>query len=312
VNDLFLKALRCEEVPRPPIWLMRQAGRYMPEYRKLRGENSFRTLITTPELAAAVTKLPIPLGVDAAILFSDILLLTEVFGFTIDFSDGKGIQLLEPQKEVRLNVQEKLSCVGDTIRLLKQDLKVPLIGFCGGPYTVAKYMKRITPEWLEKITTASIEYLRLQIAAGADAIQIFDSWAGYLDRPDFETLALPYLKKIVDAIKPFPTIVFCRGSCRYAQDLVSLKPQGIGFDWEKEMSVLRQEIPASIAIQGNLDPEFLKGPLPLLQEKATALLESMQGARGFIFNLGHGVDKDTPVENVRWLIEHVTSCAGVA
>ena len=302
MNDLFLKALRCETVQRPPIWLMRQAGRYMPEYRKLRAQHSFRTLIRTPKLAAEVTRLPLPLGVDAAILFSDILLLTEVFGFTIDFGDG--IQLIEPlQEEYSL---DKLSCVGETIRLLKTDLTVPLIGFCGGPYTVAKYMKRITPEWLDKITNASIEYLKLQIAAGADAIQIFDSWAGYLEKSDFETLALPYLKRIVDAIRPFPTILFCRGSCRYINELVDLKPQGIGFDWEKEMRELRTLVPSSIAIQGNLNPEILKGPLPLLQQKTEVLLASMESARGFIFNLGHGVEPDTPVENVRWLITHLT------
>jgi uroporphyrinogen decarboxylase len=273
----------------------------MPDYRKLRAEHSFRTLIRTPKLAAEVTRLPLPLGVDAAILFSDILLLTEVFGFTIDFGDG--IQLIEPVKEEYH--LDKLTCVGETIELLKVDLPIPLVGFCGGPYTVAKYMKRITPEWLDKITDASIEYLRLQIAAGVDAIQIFDSWAGYLEKAEFETLSLPYLKRIVDAIRPFPTIVFCRGSCRYITELVDLKPQGIGFDWEKEMKELRGMVPSSIAIQGNLNPEILKGPLPMLQQKTDALLNSMESARGFIFNLGHGVQPDTPVENVRWLINRV-------
>jgi uroporphyrinogen decarboxylase len=305
MNDLFLSALRCEKVERPPIWLMRQAGRYMLQYRKLREEHSFRTLITTPELAALVTKMPLSIGFDAAILFSDILLLTEVFGFIIDFSDKGGICLKHPIKEENYDVEEKLLCVAQTIELLKKDLNVPLIGFCGGPYTVAKYMGKIEPFWLDKITTASIKYLQLQIRAGVDAVQIFDSWAGLLDKRDFETLAFPYLQQIVNAITPFPSIVFCRGSCRYTKELSSLPVQGIGFDSEKTMQFLRKEIPFSIAIQGNLDPAVLKGPLSVLQRETKVLLDSMRNARGFIFNLGHGIDKETPIENVQWIVDYV-------
>lgn len=304
MNDIFLKALRCEPTSRPPIWLMRQAGRYMPEYQKIRQNHSFRDLIRNPKLAAEITQLPLSFGVDAAILFSDILILSELFGFTIDYTDGKGMKLREPDQEVEFPV-DRLACVGETIGLLKTRLKVPLIGFCGGPYTVAKYMNRITPEWLSKITDASIEYLKLQINAGVDAIQIFDSWAGYLDRQDFQTLSLPYLKKIADAIRPFPFILFCRGSARYRKELAELNPSGIGFDWERPMAELRKETPATIAVQGNLDPDILKGPLPILQETTEKLLASMQGSRGYIFNLGHGVDKETPVENVQWLVQRV-------
>jgi uroporphyrinogen decarboxylase len=168
-------------------------------------------------------------------------------------------------------------------------------------------MRRTTPEWLEMITTATIEYLQMQVEAGVDAIQIFDSWAGKLDPLDFSTLALPYLKKIVDALRPtgIPITLFCRGSTRYIKELVSLEPTALSFDWEKEMHELRKEVPAHIAIQGNLDPAILKGPLDVLQEKAKSLLCSMQGERGFIFNLGHGVVPETPVENVRWLIEYI-------
>jgi len=308
MNDLLLRALRCESVPRPPIWLHRQAGRFLPEYRALRAGHSFRHLVGTPQLAAQITKLPIDLlGVDAAILFSDILVLAEVFGFTIDFTDGKGIQLLEPAHLMRRNVPETLSYVAEAIRLLKKDLQVPLIGFCGGPYTVSTYMKKTTPEWLEMITDATIEYLQMQIQAGVDAIQIFDSWAGKLEPDDFHILALPYLKTIVAAIKPsgIPITIFCRGSTRYIQELVALQPTALAFDWEKEIHVLRQEVPAEIAVQGNLDPAILKGPLNILQPKAQAILSSMKGARGYIFNLGHGVEPDTPVENVRWLIHYI-------
>lgn len=308
MNDLLLRALKCQPVVRPPIWLHRQAGRFLPEYRVLRAGHSFRHLVGTPQLAAQITKLPIDLlGVDAAILFSDILVLAEVFGYAIDFTDGKGIQLLEPSYEMRLDVPETLSYVAEAIQLLKNDLKVPLIGFCGGPYTVSTYMKKTSPEWLEKITDATIEYLHLQIEAGVDVIQIFDSWAGKLDPADFHTWALPYLKTIVDALKPsgIPVTIFCRGSTRYIKELVALQPTALAFDWEKEMHVLRQEVPAEIAVQGNLDPVILKGPLDILQQKAEAMLSSMKGVPGYIFNLGHGVEPDTPVENVRWLIEYV-------
>lgn len=308
MNDLLLRALKCESVQRPPIWLHRQAGRFLPQYRAIRANHSFRELVGTPEIAAKITKLPIELlGMDAAILFSDILVIAEVFGFAIDFSDGKGIQLKEPEKEMRKDVQETLSYVAEAIKLLKKDLKVPLIGFCGGPYTVSTYMKRTTPEWLEKITTATIEYLQMQIKAGVDAIQIFDSWAGKLEPLEFHTRALPYLRKIVEAIKPagIPITLFCRGSTRYIKELVSLEPTALAFDWEKEMHELRKEVPAHIAIQGNLDPEILQGPLEALQVKTKFILDSMKGAKGFIFNLGHGVVPQTPVDNVRWLIDYV-------
>ncbi|MGH7890068.1 MAG: uroporphyrinogen decarboxylase family protein, partial [Thermodesulfobacteriota bacterium] len=256
-------------------------------------------------LAAQITRLPLSLGFDAAILFSDILVLSEVFGFTIDFIDGKGIQLLEPLKEIKKDTAETLSYVAEAIHLLKKDLAVPLIGFCGGPYTVSKYMKRTTIPWLEKITQASIEYLQMQIRAGVDVIQIFDSWAGTLEPPDFHHLALPYLKTLVESVKNVPVIIFCRGSCRYVKELVSLHPAAIGFDTEKEMQLLRKEVPPEIAIQGNLDPAILKGPLDVLQQKATALLHSMKNVPGYIFNLGHGVEPETPVENVKWLIKYV-------
>jgi uroporphyrinogen decarboxylase len=170
-------------------------------------------------------------------------------------------------------------------------------------------MRRTTPQWLEKITAATIEYLQMQVKSGVDAIQIFDSWAGKLEPLDFQTLALPYLKKIVDAMRPsgIPITLFCRGSTRYVKELVSLEPSALAFDWEKEMHELRREVPAHIAIQGNLDPAILQGPLDVLQEKARAILDSMKDEKGFIFNLGHGVVPETPVENVRWLVNYVKS-----
>lgn len=299
MNDLFLRALNCEKVERPPVWFMRQAGRFLPQYRELRKTYSLNHLFHTPELAAQVTLQPVDiLGVDAAILFSDILVITEVFGYRVDFPQSGGIHLQSPAQPNTFSVPDTLNYVAQTIGLLKQR-KVPLIGFCGGPYTVAKYMGQINHEWLEKLTAASLEYLKMQIGAGVDAVQIFDSWAGAGAPEDFYTYALPYLKKMVDALKPtgIPVILFCRGSCKFAKELAALNPSAISFDWEQDLSSLRAQVPSHIAVQGNLDPEIFRGEKSNLEAAVKKLLESMQGKNGFIFNLGHGVLPDTPVEN---------------
>ena len=310
MNDLFLQALKCEKVERPPIWMMRQAGRYLPQYRALRAQHSFQRLVHTPELAASVTHLPIDLlGFDAAILFSDILVIAEVFGYEMDFVEGAkgGIKLRAPTQEITLPVASTLHYVPTTIQLLKKTLPVPLIGFCGGPYTVCRYMKQINPQWLDKVTDASIEYLKLQVEAGVDALQIFDSWAGLLSPEEFHTLALPYLTRIVKALKPLgvPLILFCRGSTRFIPELAALEPAAIGFDWEMEMAQIRKLVPPHIAIQGNLNPAFLNGPPSDLETAATHLLDSMQNSPGYIFNLGHGIEPTASVDNVRWLINHI-------
>jgi uroporphyrinogen decarboxylase len=200
-----------------------------------------------------------------------------------------------------------LHFVPETIQLLKKTLPVPLIGFCGGPYTVCRYMERLTPEWLDQVTTASISYLKLQIAAGVDAIQIFDSWAGLLSPADFNTLALPYLKKLIDAIKPhnIPIILFMRGSSHYIPELISLAPNCLAVDWETDLAALRQTVPSHISLQGNLNPSLLNGSLSSLQPVVLQLLSSMQNARGFIFNLGHGIEPEARVGNVLWLIDHI-------
>lgn len=308
MNDLFLRALRCERVERPPIWIMRQAGRYLPEYRALRARHSFQTLVHTPELAAQVTHLPIDrFGFDASILFSDILVITELFGFEMEFLENQGMKLKPPTQEISLPLESTLHYVPKTIQLLKKTLPVPLIGFCGGPYTVCRYMQRITPEWLDKITDATIAYLKLQVEAGVDVLQIFDSWAGLLTPEEFHTLSLPYLKRIVQALKPtnIPLILFCRGSSHFIPELVSLQPAAIGFDWGMEMADIRKKVPANIAIQGNLNPELLNGPLNLLEPAVNHLLDSMQNSPGFIFNLGHGIEPAASLDNVHWLVQNV-------
>ncbi len=332
MSSLFLDAVQCKNKGRAPVWLMRQAGRSLPEYRAFREHHSLEELFHTPTLAAEITLLPVELlGVDAAILFSDILMIAEVFGFEVRFVEGKG-PVLEPALETpeqienlsAKKVKSVLACVAETIRLVKKMSSIPLIGFCGGPFTVASYLieggsskKELSktksflfshPEsfhsLLEKLTDATIDYLKMQIEAGVQALQIFDSWANTLSTPHFNTFCLLYLQKIVEAIKPsgVPLILFCRGSSFFADELVSLHPSAISFDWHKDLSELRKSVPRNIAVQGNLDPHLLKAPLPTIRTQVHNLLSSMRNDPGFILNLGHGVLPDTPVEAVKCFV----------
>lgn len=330
----LLKALRCESVPRPPVWLMRQAGRYMPQYRALREKHSLWEMFHRPELAVAVTKQPLEfLGVDAAILFSDILVVAEALGLAIRFPD-KGGPRVEPAIHTAeqvaalpyIPVEASLAYVFETIRQLKQEIQVPLIGFSGGPFTVASYFIdstshnsfERTQKWmredpesfhqlLAKITEATIAYLQQQIRAGVDALQIFDSWANILDDVQFATFCTPYLQRIVDALSPsgIPVILFCRSSSLRAGALAAIKPSCISFDWHVPMKLLREQVPANIAVQGNFNPEFLKSPPEEIEAGVKQLLREMSSARGFIVNLGHGVTPDIPVEHVRRFVDAV-------
>lgn len=275
---------------------MRQAGRYLAAYRSLREKYSLRDLFFTPELAAQVTLMPLELGVDAAILFSDITVVALPLGFSLDFSEGpvitgtlqrRGLDLLEP--------------IAKTIRLLKPQLKVPFLGFCGGPFTVASYING-DPALLDPITEVTIEYIHMQEKAGVDAIQIFDSWANRLTPDEFQRFCMPYLKRLIDAAH-VPVILFMRGACHRLCDLVSLNPSAISFDWTSPLAPLRHRVP--MAIQGNLNPDLLFEPLPTIKQKTKELLNSMQGDPGFIVNLGHGVKPATPVDAVRCLIDTV-------
>ncbi len=325
MNTLLLKALKGENEERPPVWLMRQAGRYLPEYQALRKKHTLWQLFHEPELACQVTHQPLDiLGVDAAILFSDILVIAEAFGLKLHFPEGRG-PLVEPcvtsleDLEFR-GVEETLSYVTKTITLLKPTLNVPLIGFCGGPFTVATYLigdMKKTHAWmardpesfhalLAKITQASIAYLRMQECAGVDAVQIFDSWAGTLPHGQFLDFSVKYLKEMVAALS-VPVIVFCRGSSHLVKDLVELGPAAISFDWQRPLHEIRKEVPAHIAVQGNLDPEILKMAPEIVERETFALLESMRGDKGFIANLGHGVFPGTPVENVKLFVSLIKS-----
>jgi uroporphyrinogen decarboxylase len=276
---------------------MRQAGRYLPEYRALRQKYSLRDLFFTPELAAQVTMMPIDLiGFDAAILFSDITVVALALGYSLDFAEGPVIRGV--LKKMGMGPLEPIF---QTISILKKELKVPLIGFCGGPFTVASYING-DPKLLEPITEVSIEYIRMQEKMGVDAIQIFDSWANRLTDEEFDQFCAPYLKRLIDATT-VPVILFMRGASSRVEKLVKLKPDAISFDWEKPLSQLRKQVP--MAVQGNLNPDLLYEPLDTIRLKTKELLDSMQNDPGFIVNLGHGMKPDMSVGAVKCLVETV-------
>ncbi len=324
----FLDALKGENEGRPPIWLMRQAGRYLPEYRALRSQWKLKELFFTPELAAEATLMPIQrFGVDAAILFSDITVIALCLGLKLDFNEGPVIDPLVSVQDVErlpvLDPREMLDPVRKTVEILRGELEVPLIGFCGGPFTVASYLIEkhsghdlpATKKWiyrhpealkalLDKIAEASIGYLKMQTEAGAEAVQIFDSWAHVLSKEHWIEFCYPVLKRMIDEVDK-PAIVFMRGASFRADELASLRPAGISFDWLKPMSEFRERVPRGIAVQGNLDPDLLYAPIPEIRKEAVKLLRSMEGESGFIVNLGHGVKPDVPVEAVECLVDTV-------
>ncbi|MDF2577636.1 MAG: hemE [Chlamydiales bacterium] len=337
-NSLFLQALNCQKPERAPIWLMRQAGRYMPQYRSLRQKYSFVELCHQPEVAAEVTLLPLDLlDVDAAILFSDILVILEAFNIPFHFEEGKGPIIERPlrtaadvdQLQMR-PIAEALGYVSQAIGLILPQIKVPLIGFCGAPFTIASYLIeggssrdfKLTKQWmyndpesfhrlLLKITDATIEYMQMQQEAGVQAIQIFDSWVHILSHSSFNQFSLRYLDRIVGKWRTFsravPLILFCRGSSVFVPELVHLRPSGISLDWNGDLSQIRLITPENIALQGNLDPDVLYSSKEVIQKEAEKILSSMKDDPGFIFNLGHGIKPDMPFDSVKALVDYVKS-----
>jgi len=293
---------------------MRQAGRYLPEYQAIRKKYSLEEMFRTPDLIYEITWQPLKrLGVDAAILFADILHIPLTLGYDVTFPGKQGPLVTSPSKFIVKDVEETLAFVREGILLLKQDLDVPLIGFCGGPFTVMKYMRekkwiythpKEAKELLQLITDQSIRYLKMQVEAGVDAIQIFDSWVNTLSHQDFRNFALPYLNQLIRSLD-VPVILFARGSCHLASDLASIRPSAISFDWFKPLYEMRQKVPNTIAIQGNLDPDILYAPPAVIQRETKKLLNSMQGEPGFIVNLGHGIFPDTPVDHVKCFVDTV-------
>lgn len=333
MDTRLIDALHCRNHGRPPIWLMRQAGRYMPEYRVLRERHAFLEMCHSPELIAEVTLQPVhTLGVDAAILFSDILVVPEALQVGLRFDEGKGPiierPLTNPQdidKLPKVEMGEALHYVAEGINYLKSTLNVPLIGFCGAPFTLASYMieggtsreMRKTKQWmlrdpqsfhqlLDLLAEASIDYLNMQIEAGVDAVQIFDSWAGVLAYEQFCDYSLAYAKKIIAKIKPkVPVILYCRGASVFAGAMAGAAPSAVSVDWNARLADVRSVVPQSIALQGNLDPDILYAPHDKIREEATMLLNSMKGDPGYIFNLGHGITPEVSVDAVRVLVDTV-------
>ena len=335
-SSLLLDALHCRNLQRPPVWLMRQAGRYMTSYRALRSRYSFLEMIHQPELVADVTLLPIDaFGVDAAILFSDILTVIEALGCGLEFKEKKGPVIERPVRTVtdinnlpKTSLREELSYVAEGIKATKTRLSVPLIGFCGGIFTVASYLieggssKNFSQikGWMYRepqavhllfdlLTTHTEDYLRMQVEAGVDTVQIFDTWAGSLACAEFEEFILPYQKRLVQCVTELgkPVILFCRGTSTYYPQLASLKPNAIALDWQCKVKQVREVLGESICLQGNLDPTVLYGSPAALQKSVNSLLDDMDGDKGFIVNLGHGIFPDIAEDQVRRLVDCVKS-----
>ncbi|KJR98840.1 MAG: uroporphyrinogen decarboxylase [Desulfobulbaceae bacterium BRH_c16a] len=333
MNDTFLKACRGEKTAYTPIWMMRQAGRYLPEYQKVRGNVTFLELCKSPELCVEVTLQPVDLlGMDAAILFSDILILMEAMGAPLEFHEGSGPifrQTIRDQAALdRLIVPDADEATGfvmETIRLLRQELQVPLIGFAGAPFTCATYLieggsskvfwetKKMMyrePELfhnlMSKITDSTILYLQAQARAGAQALQLFDSWAGILAPCDFAEFALPYVQKILAALKQFdiPLIYFANNGATLLDLSVASGADVIGLDWRIPIGEAIKKV-GNKAVQGNLDPFALLLPKDRLRERIGRLLEDAGNAHGHIFNLGHGIHQFTPPEQAKIAVDAV-------
>jgi uroporphyrinogen decarboxylase len=338
-NDLLLRALRREEVSRPPVWMMRQAGRYLPEYQVLRKKYDFFTRVQTPELACEITLQPIDIvGPDAAIIFSDILVIPQAMGMTVLMEEGKGPLLPETIRDehdiqkLNTDVNSNLSYVFDALRLTRKTLdgRVPLIGFAGAPFTLLCYMVEgkgskgfekakafcftrpdLAAQLLQKITDATIAYLKEQVNAGAQVIQVFDSWSGMLAPADFDRFAAPYLLQIADAVHPSaPVILFPKGSA-YALEALSLNPavSGIGLDWTVKPQTAREQTKNRVTLQGNYDPIKLLQPAEKIQSEVQQMIRDF-GAKGYIANLGHGILPHIPVEHARAFVEAVKNFKG--
>jgi uroporphyrinogen decarboxylase len=336
MHDRFLRACRRQPVDATPVWFMRQAGRYMPEYRALRAKYSMLELCRTPELAAQVTLQPVnQLAVDAAILFADILLPLAPMGAPFDFAKGEGPVIFEPVRTAadveKLRViepEEDLAYVLQTLRLLRPELegRCPLIGFAGAPFTLASYLIEggksahfektkafmyAEPEaWsslLAKLSEVTRRYLRAQIDAGAQAVQLFDSWVGQLSVEDYKTYVAPHVKSALSDVERagVPVIHFGTGTATLLEAMRDAGGTVIGVDWREPLSAAWARIGHDHAVQGNFDPCALFAPWPIVEARAKALLDDVNNRPGHIFNLGHGILPTTPVDTVKRLADLV-------
>jgi uroporphyrinogen decarboxylase len=333
-NDLLLKALRGEWTERPPVWMMRQAGRYLPDYIKLREKYSFFERCSNPELASEITLQPIDqVGVDAAIIFSDILVVPKAMGMEVEILEGKGPWLPEPIKQYsdidRLrvpDVNETLGYVFDALRLTKERLagRVPLIGFAGAPWTLLCYMvqgkgsktfdearafcftqPQTAHRLLQMITDTTIAYLRQQVRAGADVVQLFDSWGGLLSPADFEEFSLQYCRQIVSALKDeCLTILFAKGAWFALESMSQTGAHGLGLDWCITPALARQLAGSHVTLQGNFDPAKLLAPIPVIEQEVRKMIDAF-GTHRYIANLGHGILPNVPVDHAKAFVNAV-------
>ncbi len=335
-NDLFLRACRRERTERTPIWIMRQAGRYLPEYRKVREKADFLTMCRTPELAAEVTLQPVDIiGVDAAIIFSDILVIPNAMGMHLEMHEGKGPVFPHPirnaddvNKLKSIDPFSDLNYVMDAVSLAKKELnnRVPLIGFSGSPWTLLTYMveghgsknysnvkslifnnPKLAHKLLDKISDAVSNYLSAKIESGVDAVQIFDTWGGILTPKDFDEFSLHYVKKVIANLKKKnePVIFFAKGVHDNLKELANSGADVIGIDWSIDIKKVRESIGEKVAIQGNLDPTVLYADIPKIEKEAEHILASFGKGTGHIFNLGHGILPDILPSHAKALVDYI-------
>jgi uroporphyrinogen decarboxylase len=337
MNTEFLKACKGEKTDFTPVWIMRQAGRYLPQYHTVRSKGSFLDLCKSPERAAEVTIQPVDyLGVDAAILFSDILVPLEKMGAPLEFQEKRGPIFPSPIRTQAAvdalgipDPEDDLGYVMDTIRILRKELvnKVPLIGFSGAPFTLATYLieggssknyfqtkkmmfeaPALYGQLLDKITECTIVYLKGQVAAGAQALQIFDSWAGVLAPCDYAEFAFPYVRRIIDALKAvteIPVIYFANNGASLLDITKDCGADVLGIDWRITLDKVVAKVGPNMAIQGNMDPIALFLPEDKLAARIKTVLTEAQGARGHVFNLGHGIIPETSPEKAKLAVELV-------
>lgn len=334
-DSIFLKALRGEETSRVPIWIMRQAGRHLPEHRALREKEGFERVMKVPELIVEASLQPIRrFNPDAAIIYSDILLPCEAMGVKVTF-DETGPHFSEPVRTLQqINdlhepySEEEMPYISEAIRILKDELAslgIPLIGFVGGPFTVTAYLIEGKPSRimgnakqmmyqetetfhrLARIVTSTLaNHLQAQVRAGADVIQVFDTWTGLLSATDFAEFSFPYIQELFDSVEAdVPKIYFTVDCGLFLPSLLACKADVISLDWRTDISLAREQIPEEIGIQGNLDPSVLLAGDELIEKKALEILRLMQGRKRFIFNLGHGVLPQTEPNAIARLIEVV-------
>jgi uroporphyrinogen decarboxylase len=336
-DSRFVRACRRQPVDVTPIWLMRQAGRYMPEYRQVRKQHSIVEICKTPELAADVTITAAErLGVDAAIIFADLLLPLEVMGLDFEFVEGDGPKIARPLRDAGAIAQLKtdraaeLGYVAESIQIVARHFadRLPVIGFCGAPFTLASYMiegagsrnyvhtkslmfrdPEAWSELMRRLIRVLSPFAAAQVQAGADAIQVFDSWVGCLSPADYERFVLPHTRTLIAELKAtgVPIIYFGTGTATLLDEIKQTRAEVIGIDWRIPLNQAFETLGSKFAVQGNLDPVALFAPEAELRRQTREVLKSAAGKPGYIFNLGHGILPDTPVENVLALVDEVHS-----